>query len=38
MVTCFIRYKINVLKLDEFEQYARMWLEIVPRYGGVHHG
>jgi hypothetical protein len=38
MITCHIRYVIDANKLVEFEQYCRMWLDLLPRFGGVHHG
>ncbi|WP_261843167.1 NIPSNAP family protein [Aliamphritea ceti] len=38
MVTCHIRYEIDPAKLQEFEIYARMWLPLVTRLGGEHHG
>jgi hypothetical protein len=38
MITCYLRYRINPDKLAEFEAYAAMWLDLVPRFGGIHHG
>ncbi|MGY4431763.1 hypothetical protein ACVWWO_004240 [Bradyrhizobium sp. F1.13.1] len=38
MITCYLRYEIPPDKLAEFEAYGRMWLELVPRFGGIHHG
>lgn len=38
MVTCYLRYVIDPTKLREFEHYVRMWLPLVARFGGVHHG
>ena len=38
MITCYIRYKIDTYKVSEFETYARMWIPLVERFGGVHHG
>ena len=38
MITCHVRYVVDQDKLPEFETYARMWLELVPRFGGTHHG
>lgn len=38
MITCTIRYVVDIHKLDAFEEYARQWLSIIPRLGGVHHG
>jgi hypothetical protein len=37
-VTCQIRYKLDLSKLDEFEAYARAWMCLIERYGGTHHG
>lgn len=33
-VTVFIRYQLDPHKKDQFETYARRWLEIIPRCGG----
>ncbi len=38
MITCCIRYTVDAFKTSEFEEYARRWLSLVPRHGGVHHG
>ena len=38
MITCEVRYVVDAAKLDDFEAYARMWLKLVPRFGGRHHG
>ena len=38
MISCHIRYVVDAEKIAEFEQYCRMWLELLPRFGGVHHG
>jgi len=38
MVTCHIRYVIDPYKLAEFEAYARMWIPLVAKFGGTHHG
>jgi hypothetical protein len=38
MFTCFIRYKIDPDKLDEFREYAHSWISLINRYGGTHHG
>ena len=37
-VTCQIRYTLNLNKLSAFETYARTWIVLVERYGGIHHG
>jgi hypothetical protein len=33
-ITCFIRYRIDPLQRDAFEQYADTWARIIPRCGG----
>ena len=38
MVTCYLRYVIDPFKLAEFERYGRMWIPLVERFGGKHHG
>lgn len=38
MITCYLRYKIDMHQIPEFEAYARMWIPLVERFGGVHHG
>ncbi|MCC3861972.1 NIPSNAP family protein [Pseudemcibacter aquimaris] len=38
MITCYIQYEINPSKINEFEEYARMWIPLVEKFGGNHHG
>lgn len=38
MITCYLRYVIDPWKVDEFEHYARLWIPLVARFGGRHHG
>ncbi|MFH1562739.1 MAG: NIPSNAP family protein [Nitrospirota bacterium] len=38
MVTCYLRYVIDSYKVDDFEKYAKMWIPIVNRFSGIHHG
>lgn len=38
MITCHIKYEVDPDKMVAFEAYARRWIELVPRFGGVHHG
>src|SRR4051812_4439202 len=38
MLTCLIRYEIDIDKQAEFEQYARSWIGLIEKYGGRHHG
>ncbi len=37
-VTCQVRYTLDLNELSAFETYARAWIVLVERYGGVHHG
>jgi hypothetical protein len=36
-VTCQIRYTLDLAELDAFETYARTWISLIKRYGGIHH-
>lgn len=38
MVTCYLRYTLDPYKLEEFEHYAKLWIPLVERFGGQHHG
>jgi len=38
MITCYLRYVIDPEKLDEFEVYAKKWIPLVNKFGGIHHG
>lgn len=38
MITCYLRYIIDPSKLDEFEAYGKMWIPLVEKFGGQHHG
>jgi NIPSNAP len=38
MITCTLRYIIDPYKLQEFEHYGRLWIPLVQKFGGVHHG
>lgn len=38
MITCFIRYVVDPNKINEFEKYARAWIALIEKYGGIHHG
>jgi len=38
MVTCYLKYVIDPYKSKEFEVYGKLWIPIVNRLGGVHHG
>lgn len=38
MVTCYLRYIIDPGKLKEFERYGKLWIPLVEKFGGTHHG
>jgi len=38
MITCYLRYVIDPYKLAQFEHYAKLWIPLVNRMDGTHHG
>lgn len=38
MITCYLRYIVDPYKLEEFERYAKLWIPLVDKFGGTHHG
>ena len=38
MITCFLRYTIDPDNLADFEHYAHVWMRLIEKYGGIHHG
>jgi hypothetical protein len=38
MVTCYLKYRIDMYKIAQFEAYAGLWVPLVERFGGIHHG
>jgi hypothetical protein len=38
MVTIYLRYVLNTSKLCEFEHYGKLWIPLVEKFGGKHHG
>jgi len=38
MITCYLRYVIDPKKITEFEIYGKMWIPLVNKFGGSHHG
>ena len=38
MITVFLRYVVDPFKLDDFERYGRLWIPLVEKFGGRHHG
>ncbi len=38
MVTCYLKYIVDPYKIEEFESYAKMWIPLVAKFGGIHLG
>ena len=38
MISCVVEYKIDRTREAQFERFCRLWLELTPKFGGVHHG
>ena len=38
MITCYLVYKIDPYQLEAFEIYAKKWIPLVNKFGGIHHG
>ncbi|MEA5564951.1 NIPSNAP family protein [Anabaena sp. UHCC 0399] len=38
MITCYLRYVIDPDKISDFEAYGLMWIPLVEKFGGKHHG
>lgn len=38
MITCYLQYQIDTYKRKEFREYAEMWIPLVEKFGGIHHG
>lgn len=38
MITCFLKYKIDPVKVNEFAHYGKLWIDLVNEMGGLHHG
>lgn len=38
MVTCYLKYVIDPRKIKDFEEYAKMWIPLVNKFGGQHNG
>lgn len=38
MITCHLKYQIDPYQIPAFENYSRLWISIVTRMGGTHHG
>jgi len=38
LITCYLNYVIDPYKTNEFEHYAKLWIPLVNKFGGQHHG
>lgn len=38
MVTCYLKYVVDPFKLKGFEHYVKLWIPLVEKFGGEHHG
>lgn len=38
MITCLLKYEVDMEKLADFEKYAKWWISLVEKFGGKHHG
>jgi hypothetical protein len=38
LITCYLRYVIDPKKISEFVLYAKLWIPLIGRFGGQHHG
>jgi NIPSNAP len=38
MITCYLKYVLDPYKLADFEAYAKLWIPLVNKMGGQHHG
>ena len=38
MITCYLRYVIDPYQLAAFEAYGKLWIRLVEKFGGKHHG
>lgn len=38
MITCHLKYTIDPYPVPLFEQYGKLWIDLVNRFSGQHHG
>ena len=38
VITCVVHYTIDPAQIEAFERFAREWMRLVAKHGGVHHG
>ncbi|MGV1759800.1 NIPSNAP family protein [Rhizobium sp. A22-96] len=37
-VTCEVRYRLDPDRIEDFKAYAKIWIKLIERHGGTHHG
>jgi NIPSNAP len=37
-LACEVRYRVYPDRMSEFEAYAQIWVKLIERHGGKHHG
>ncbi|WP_267552632.1 NIPSNAP family protein [Rhizobium rhizogenes] len=37
-VTCEVRYRLDPVRIEDFKAYAKIWIKLIERHGGTHHG
>jgi hypothetical protein len=38
VITCVVHYTIDSVQIEAFERFAREWMRLVAKHGGLHHG
>jgi hypothetical protein len=38
LISCYVRYTLDLDQVGAFEEYARLWIRLIDRLGGNHHG
>lgn len=38
MITCYVRYVLDMQQLEAFAEYGRLWIRLINKLGGTHHG
>jgi hypothetical protein len=38
MITCVVHYTIDPGQIEALERFAREWMRLVAKHGGIHHG
>ncbi len=38
MVTCYVRYTLDLEEIVAFKKYAQLWIHLINQLGGQHHG